>query len=54
MKKIFLIIIIVIILLAFRDINNTYNKLYTKVEDEIVYIDELYTYGRYLNITKYF
>ena len=50
MKKIFLIIIIVIILLAFRDINNTYNKLYTKVEDEIVYIDELYTYGRYLNI----
>ena len=50
MKKIFLIIIIVITLFAIHDINNTYNKLYTKVEEETIYIDELYIYGRYLNI----
>ena len=32
------------------DTNNIYNKLYTKVEEETIYIDELYIYGRYLNI----
>ena len=54
MKKIFLIIVIIITILMLYDTNNIYNKLYKKIEEETIYIDELYIYGRYLNITKYF
>lgn len=50
MKKIFYAIIIIIIILVIIDFNNIDNKLYQKIDKEYLYIDELYIYGRYLNI----
>lgn len=49
MKKV-IIVLILIILFVIIDINNINNKLYKKIENENIYIDEIYIYGRYLNI----
>lgn len=49
MKKV-IIVLIIIILFVIIDINNINNKLYKKIENENIYIDEIYIYGRYLNI----
>lgn len=50
MKKIFFILVIFISFLIILDVTNTNNKLYKKIDEEKIYIDELYIYGRYLNI----
>lgn len=50
MKKIFFIIIIIIIVLFIIDITNFNNKIYKKLENDHILIDEIYIYGRYLNI----
>ena len=50
MKKIFIFITILVITLFIIDINNFNNKIYKKLENEHIDIDELYIYGRYFNI----
>ena len=50
MKKIFLLIVVLVIVLFVIDINNFDNKIYKNLEDDHIYVDELYIYGRYLNI----
>lgn len=53
MKKIFCIIIIVIITTFIIDINSFKNKVVRKIEEEVILIDEFYIYGRYFNIKGY-
>ena len=50
MKKVFLAVIVFILFLFIIDINKFNNKLYKKIEQENIYIDEIYIYGRFLNI----
>ena len=50
MKKVFLAVIVFILILFIIDINKFNNKLYKKIEQEKIYIDEIYIYGRFLNI----
>ena len=45
MKKVFLAVIVFILILFIIDINKFNNKLYKKIEQENIYIDEIYIYA---------